>query len=65
MNSYVYNEWDELEAILGPNNLATKFEYDAQGRLKRTYTEVIDSPGIPGGFQKQSENDYHYKLENQ
>ncbi|MEM9678741.1 MAG: hypothetical protein AAF901_00340 [Bacteroidota bacterium] len=64
MTSYVYNQWDELEAILDANNLATRFEYDSQGRLKRTYSEVIDTPGMTGGFKINTENDYHYKLQN-
>ena len=65
MTSYVYNKWDELEYILGTNNLATKFEYDAAGRLTKTYSEVIDFNGEgTGGFKKVSENDYHYKYQN-
>lgn len=64
MTSYVYNEWDELEYILGSNNLATKFEYDSQGRLTRTYTEIVDTPAITGGFKITNENDYHYKYQN-
>lgn len=61
MTSYVYNEWDELECILGANNLATKFEYDSQGRLVKTYTEAVDSGTNVGGFKKTSENFYNYK----
>ncbi len=60
MTSYVYNEWDELSYILGANNLASHFVYDEAGRLKETYTEVVDATGIVGGFKKISENDYHY-----
>lgn len=43
MTSYVYNEWDELTHIIGANNLATRYEYDAAGRLKKTFVEVVDS----------------------
>ncbi|EZH71782.1 hypothetical protein ATO12_05240 [Aquimarina atlantica] len=43
MTSYVYNQWDELTHIIGANNLATRYEYDEAGRLKKTYVEVVDS----------------------
>ncbi|CAL2076213.1 conserved protein of unknown function [Tenacibaculum sp. 190524A02b] len=61
MTSYVYNKRDELSYIIGANNLATKYEYDDAGRLKKTYTEVIDDTGIIGGFKLQKEINYHYK----
>ncbi|MDC1265806.1 hypothetical protein N8009_03335 [Flavobacteriaceae bacterium] len=62
MTSYVYNEWDELWYIIGTNGLASKFEYDAAGRLIKTYSEVIDFNGTgTGGFKQISENNYHYK----
>jgi hypothetical protein len=62
MTSYVYNEWDELWYIIGDNGLASKFEYDAAGRLETTYTEVEDFNGAgSGGFKKSSENGYNYK----
>lgn len=62
LTGYVYNEWDELSYMIGNNGLATKFEYDAAGRLIKTYTEVADfnGPGT-GGFKIMSENNYHYK----
>ena len=62
MTSYVYNEWDELWYIIGSNGLASKFEYDAAGRLKTTYSEVLDfnGPGT-GGFKKTTRNNYNYK----
>ncbi|WP_299432241.1 hypothetical protein [uncultured Aquimarina sp.] len=60
MTSYVYNEWDELSYIIGANNLATKYEYDATGRLKKTYTEVMDTPEITGGFKLNKEINYNY-----
>ncbi|MEW7291257.1 hypothetical protein [Aquimarina sp. 2304DJ70-9] len=61
MTSYVYNEWDELTHIMGANNLATKYQYDDAGRLKRIYAEVIDAPGMVGGFKKSQETNYNYK----
>ncbi|CAL2087252.1 conserved protein of unknown function [Tenacibaculum sp. 190524A02b] len=63
MTSYVYNEWGELSYIIGANNLATKYEYDAAGRLFKTYNEVIDTPTITGGFKEVSKNTYHYKTQ--
>jgi len=64
MTSYVYNEWDELTHIIGANNLATKYEYDSAGRLTKTYTEVIDTPQVEGGFKLTSSNLYNYKKQN-
>ncbi len=61
MTSYVYNEWDELWYIIGNNGLASRFEYDAAGRLINTYTEVIDDGTVTGGFKKVSQNSYNYK----
>ncbi len=61
MTSYVYNEWDELWYIIGNNGLATRFEYDAAGRLKKTYTEIADDETLIGGFKPISENAYNYK----
>ena len=62
MTSYVYNEWDELWYIIGTNGLASKFEYDAAGRLLKTYSEVIDFNGTgTGGFKQTTENRYNYK----
>ena len=64
MSSYVYNEWDELWYIIGNNGLASKFEYDAEGRLTKTYNEVIDFNGEgTGGFKQISENSYNYKAQ--
>ncbi len=63
MTSYVYNEGDELWYIIGTNGLATRFEYDATGRLEKTYTEIVDDDGVTGGFKKVSENRYNYKAQ--
>lgn len=63
MSTYVYNEWDELSFIIGANNMASKFEYDAAGRLKESYTEVEDFNGAnSGGFISTSRHKYNYKL---
>lgn len=63
MTSFVYNEWGELSHILGGNNLATRYEYDANGRLLRTSSEVVDFNGLgSGGFKKVTENRYTYKI---
>ncbi|WP_123877503.1 hypothetical protein [Flagellimonas maritima] len=64
MTSYVYNQWDELTDILGPNNLATKYEYDEAGRLLRIYSEIENIDQIlAGGFKKVREYAYTYKGE--
>lgn len=64
MTSYVYNEWDELWCIIGTNGLATKFEYDAAGRLIKTYSEVEDHSGPnTGGFKPISKNRFNYKAQ--
>lgn len=63
---YVYNEWGELTYIIGNNGLATKFEYDAAGRLIKTSTEVIDDSvnGVTGGFKVVKANTYNNKYLN-
>jgi YD repeat-containing protein len=63
VTGYVYNEFDELTHIIGNNGLASRFEYDAAGRLVKTYVEVVDDPanGIVGGFKLKSENKINYK----
>ncbi len=62
VTSYVYNQWDELTHILGPNNLGVQYEYDEAGRLKKILSEVQDFNGTgTGGFLRTSENDYTYK----
>ena len=60
MNSYVYNEWNELTDILGANNMATHFEYDADGRLLRTYSEVSDTQSFSGGAKLAAEYELNY-----
>ncbi len=61
MNTYVYNEWDELTHIMGTNNMATRYEYDAAGRLHKTYTEVAKNASTDGGFTLVNETNYNYK----
>ncbi|WP_373518417.1 hypothetical protein [Pricia sp.] len=62
MTSYVYNEWDELSDVLSPNNMATRYEYDESGKLKKVSTEVQDFNGEgSGGFKTTNEYDYSYK----
>lgn len=57
VNSYVYDNFSgELTYILDNNNFFTKFEYDAVGRLKKTYKETQ-----PDGIRPVSEFSYHYK----
>ena len=62
MTSYVYNDWDELTHILGSNNLATFYEYDDVGRLRKSSTESADDPMLLGGFKPVAEYRYNYKL---
>ncbi len=68
ITGYVYNEWDELTHIIGNNGLATKFEYDAAGRLIKTYSEVIDDivnlGAGGGGFKLVKTNAYNNKYLN-
>ncbi len=55
MTSYVYNEWGELEYVLDANNVYTRYEYDAMGRLVRTFRESFDH-----GEVKVSEHEINY-----
>ena len=46
--AYVYdNATGELTYIIGNNNLFTRFQYDAIGRLVRTYKEVLGKSTTP------------------
>jgi len=61
MSSYVYNQnTDELLAILGANNMASVFCYDAAGRLCTTYSEVANQSSNIGGFKVTGKNKYNY-----
>ncbi|MEN2401788.1 hypothetical protein GKZ90_0018510 [Flavobacterium sp. MC2016-06] len=66
INGYVYNEWDELTYIIGNNGLATRFEYDASGRLVKTYSEVIDDTvnQVTGGFKLSKTTTYNNRYLN-
>ncbi|MFI1772533.1 thrombospondin type 3 repeat-containing protein [Thalassobellus citreus] len=62
MSSYVYNQnTDELIAILGANNMASVFCYDAAGRLCTSYAEVANQGNNIGGFKVSSKNKYNYQ----
>jgi YD repeat-containing protein len=63
MTSYVYNAFDEVSFITGANGLSTHYVYDAAGRLKETWVEVLDNvaAGISGGFKQVNKNSYNYK----
>jgi hypothetical protein len=46
--AYVYdNQTGELTYILGNNNLYVRYQYDAIGRLVRTYREVLGKANVP------------------
>ncbi len=63
MTAYIYNTLGELSHVLGGNNLGIEYRYDTAGRLKETYTEIIDFNGAgSGGFKKGQEYDYTYKF---
>jgi len=66
ITGYVYNEWDELTYIIGNNGLATRFEYDAAGRLIKTYSEVLDDTAnqVTGGFKLSKTNTYNNRYLN-
>ena len=53
MTSYVYDEHTgKVTYILDNNNLYTKFEYDAAGRLTDTYRETFGIRDIHVSNQK-------------
>ncbi|WP_426672076.1 DUF5977 domain-containing protein [Mucilaginibacter sp. McL0603] len=46
--AFVYdNQTGELTYILGNNNLYVRYQYDAAGRLVRTYKEVLGKTNVP------------------
>ncbi|PWG81346.1 hypothetical protein DDR33_08235 [Pararcticibacter amylolyticus] len=58
VNSYVYDALTgELTNILDNNNLFTRFEYDAVGRLTKVYKEVLGK----GNMVLVKENLYNYQ----
>jgi RHS Repeat len=60
MTSYVYNSWGELTHVLDNNNLFTKYQYDAMGRLEATYKETLHPEYGVQGIAKVSEYKYNY-----
>ncbi|MBO9620567.1 MAG: hypothetical protein J7539_16200, partial [Niabella sp.] len=59
VSAYVYDNFSgELTYILDNNNFYTKFEYDAVGRLVKTYRETI-----PDGVRPVNEYQYNYGRE--
>jgi hypothetical protein len=69
MTSYVYNDWGELSHTLGTNNFYTEYVYDAMGRLREVWTEVLDREltAVPEGYTgkvRSSKNKIHYAREN-
>jgi YD repeat-containing protein len=54
VSSYVYNEFDELTAILDANNIATKYTYNKAGQLQSVEKET------PDGFKKVVEYQMNY-----
>lgn len=54
VNSYTYDKSGNVTAIINNDNFATKYEYDAAGRLIATFRETIN------GFVKTSTNKYNY-----
>jgi YD repeat-containing protein len=55
ISSYTYTPSGQVSAIIGSDNFATKYTYDAAGRLIATYRETKN------GFDKVSSNKYRYK----
>ena len=58
VKSYVYNNYDELVAILDNNNIATRYTYDMAGRLEYVLKET------PSGFKQVMKHTINYR-ENQ
>lgn len=63
MNSYVYDRWGNLVAVLDENNIATRYTYDDAGRLKSVEREFADDANGVGGFKKVKSSEYHYARE--
>ncbi|TWI85734.1 hypothetical protein IQ13_0899 [Lacibacter cauensis] len=58
-SSYVYDKFSgELTHVLDNNNLYTRYEYDANGRLIKTYKEAFKT----NGEKLISEQEYNYSL---
>ncbi|MBS7252784.1 hypothetical protein [Flavobacterium branchiicola] len=64
---YVYNDWGELTYTINNSGLATKFEYDAAGRVIKTSIEVVNDAvnGVTtGGFKVVKTNIYNNRYLN-
>lgn len=63
VKGFVYDDFDQLIYIVNDNGLATRFVYDAGGRLIETYVEVFDDPsnGLVGGFKLKTKHKINYK----
>ena len=61
LNTYVYNDYDELIFSFDAKNLGTKFQYDDGGRLIRIFEETANAASINGGFKLAKEFVYNYK----
>jgi hypothetical protein len=63
ISGYVYNQYDQLTYMVGNNGLATFFQYDAAGRLTKTYVEVVNdlANGVTGGFKLKTTSQINYK----
>lgn len=60
-SAYVYDPFSgELTHILDNSNLYTRFEYDAGGRLVRTYKEKLNTGAFSGGEFKTNQFAYNY-----
>ena len=59
--AYVYDPFSgELTHMLDNSNLYTRFEYDAAGRLAKTYREKINTGSFAGGEFKTNQYLYNY-----
>jgi YD repeat-containing protein len=59
--AYVYDPFSgELTHILDNSNLYTRFEYDAAGRLVRTYKEKLNTGSFANGEFKTNQYLYNY-----
>jgi Family of unknown function (DUF5977) len=59
--AYVYDPFSgDLTDILDNNNLYTRFEYDAAGRLIHIYKEKLNSAQFTGGEFKTKQYQYNY-----
>ncbi|MCD9019643.1 hypothetical protein [Parachryseolinea silvisoli] len=60
MTTYVYNTWGSVTHILDNNNLYTRYDYDAIGRLTSTRKETFQRDFGGTGVVKLNQVVYHY-----